>query len=387
MNANFLIHRTLLVTTSLLFLTCANANNAKSSDLNTQQDEALMGSYTIENYADKLSFPKSLTVLSDDTLLVAQRDGVVDVITTDKQQKRFRIPLPLLYTKGQGGLLDLLVIEEVSTGSGILSNVILLASYAKGNDDSNKLAVVKTTLSIQDGFSDVTPIYEVNEAKDTPVHYGGKLLALHNGEGFLVTTGDGFDYREKAQVVSSHLGKVIGFTLQGAPLASPPISESPYIFSLGHRNPQGLVYGADGNIYLHEHGPDGGDELNRLEPGANYGWPVVTLGKDYSGASISPFSQYEGMLDPLIDWTPSIAPSSMHVYSHSAFEGLHNAFLVTSLKAKQLFAIVREEETLSVYAIVKSLAQRLRDVEVDSLGNIFILTDGENGKVVKVSPR
>ncbi|WP_346993405.1 PQQ-dependent sugar dehydrogenase [Alteromonas gracilis] len=156
---------------------------------------------------------------------------------------------------------------------------------------------------------------------------------------------------------------------------------------MGHRNPQGLAYGADGNIYLNEHGPDGGDELNRLTAGANYGWPVVTLGKDYSGANITPFTQYKGMQDPLINWTPSIAPSSMALYDHMAFSGLQNAFLITSLKAKQLFAVDYQGETFTPYAIVNSIDERLRDVEVDSQGNILVLTDGESARVVKITPR
>jgi glucose/arabinose dehydrogenase len=366
---------------------------AQTSAINELENtEGVIHSYSLEEFASELHFPKSMAILPNDTLLIAERDGFVTVITADKSRSRFSLALPELYTQGQGGLLDLLVIESETSSGDSANNVSVLVSYSKGSNDSNRLAVVKTTLSLEQGFGDIHNVYEVNEAKDTPVHYGGKLLALQSG-GFLVTTGDGFDYREKAQVQNSHLGKVIGFTIDGAPLPNAPFKNSPYIYTLGHRNPQGLVYGADGEIYQHEHGPDGGDELNRIEVGVNYGWPVVTLGKDYSGANISPFTHYKGMQDPLVNWTPSIAPSSMTFYSQTAFPTLQNTLLVTSLKAKQLFAIITQTDKFEVHPVLNShsasnsLYERLRDVVVDSEGNILVLTDGENSKVMRISPR
>jgi glucose/arabinose dehydrogenase len=392
MNNNFVNYRFVVMALSLFFFIfiaashSANADETVSKTATAEYHDDLLGAYATEDYLKNLSFPKSIALLSNDTLLVAQRDGSVEVFSEKQQRQRFPLNLPSLYTEGQGGLLDLLVIDEKVTSNGAINEIGLLVSYSKGNEEANKLAVVQTHLSLDAGFSEVNTVFEVNETKDTPVHYGGKLLALRHG-GYLVTSGDGFDYREKAQIPASHLGKVLGFTLESKPLHSPPLNIAPFIFTLGHRNPQGLAYGADGNIYLNEHGPDGGDELNRLTAGANYGWPVVTLGKDYSGANITPFTQYVGMQDPLINWTPSIAPSSMALYDHTAFSRLQNAFLITSLKAKQLFAVDYQGETFTPYAIVNAIDERLRDVEVDSQGNILLLTDGESAKVVKITSR
>ena len=139
--------------------------------------------------------------------------------------------------------------------------------------------------------------------------------------------------------------------------------------------------------FLHEHGPDGGDEVNLLQQGANYGWPVVTLGKDYSGARISPFSTYPGMTGPIVDWTPSIAPSSMIYYSHGRFPMLANTLLVTSLKAKALYAVRAVSNEYISTKIFERPGERLRDIALDHQGNLFLLTDGENGRVIKVSPR
>lgn len=344
-----------------------------------------------ENLVTSLAFPKALTTLVDHEkattyILIVTRDGELVILDDDGAVSRFSLALDHLYTEGQGGVLDILIPSQFP------ANPTVLLSYSKGNDDANRLAVVKGELSLTSGISNIEPVLELKQTKDTPVHYGGKLLQLRTSdtseeEGFLVTTGDGFDYREQAQVVSSQLGKVLGFSITGKPFISSEFPESPYVYTLGHRNPQGLVQGPKGQIFLHEHGPDGGDEVNLLQKGANYGWPVVTLGKDYSGARISPFSTYPGMTDPIVDWTPSIAPSSMIYYSHDQYPMLTNTLLVTSLKAKALYAVNKSSNSYVSTKIFEELEMRLRDIAVDHQGNLLLLTDGENAKVVKVAPK
>lgn len=344
-----------------------------------------------ESLVTSLAFPKALTTFFDKVnatthIVIVTRDGELVIADDDGEISRFSLALDNLYTKGQGGVLDILIPSQFP------ANPAVLLSYSKGSDDANRLAVVKGELSLTSGISNIEPVIEVAQTKDTPVHYGGKLLQLRTSDAsleqaFLVTTGDGFDYREQAQVVSSQLGKVLGFTLSGEPLTNPSFSKSPYVYSLGHRNPQGLVQGPKGQIFLHEHGPDGGDEVNLLQKGANYGWPVVTLGKDYSGARISPFSTYPDMTDPIVDWTPSIAPSSMVYYSHDQYPMLTDTLLVTSLKAKALYAVNKTSNKYVSTKIFDALEVRLRDIAVDGEGNLLLLTDGESAKVIKVSPR
>lgn len=393
---------TLLLVSCALMLSNALLVNASASANTSSTPQSLLqaDSYSLETIASGLQYPKALTVLPDDSILIVERDGFLTVVLNDGNSIRHGLNLPALYTKGQGGVLDVLVVEDK-----------LLLSYSKGDEEANALAVVLVSFSAEQGVSGFTPIFEVKDKKDTPVHYGGKLLALKSG-GFLVTVGDGFDYREQAQVVNSQLGKIIGFKLNGEPLDAPPFSDNPYVYSIGHRNPQGLVYGSDGNVYQHEHGPDGGDELNLITRGNNYGWPVVTLGKDYSGANISPFTEYQGMINPLVNWTPSIAPSSMVLYRQPApdipalFSHLEGAFLITSLKAKTLFAVLpqpskdtqqlskqnnsketnsEESNRFTVQPIVEELNTRLRDVEVNSKGEILVITDGDNANLIRVT--
>jgi glucose/arabinose dehydrogenase len=217
------------------------------------------------------------------------------------------------------------------------------------------------------------------------VHYGGRLLSLPDGS-WLLTSGDGFDYREQAQVRTSHLGKVLRFTGDGRPVSSPPWPESPYLFTMGHRNPQAIVWDeGQQSVWLHEHGPAGGDELNRIVAGGNYGWPLVTQGKDYSGANITPFSVFPNTVLPVLNWTPSIAPSGMTLYSHTLFPNLQGKLLITTLKAQHLFA-VDTQSPVSAEPLFDTLKTRLRDVAVGRDGAIYVITDEEDARLLRVSP-
>jgi len=361
---------------------------AKDTDVNGLN--VFANHIVVEDIVTSLAFPKAMKTVIDRTnstthVLIVTRDGALIIVNDKNEKLTFDLPLNDLYTDGQGGVLDMLIPSQFPETSTVL------LSYSKGNDSANRLAVVKAQLSLTSGVSHIEPVIEVAQAKDTPVHYGGKLLQLDGNRSleassFLVTTGDGFDYREQAQIINSQLGKVLGFTINGNPLVNPPFPESPFVFSLGHRNPQGLAYGPGGQLFLHEHGPDGGDEVNLLQRGSNYGWPVVTLGKDYSGARISPFSTYPGMVAPLVDWTPSIAPSSMLYYTNSQHPALTEGLLVTSLKSKALFAVHQSASGYTSNMVFNKLEERLRDVAADHNGNILLLTDGENARVVKLSP-
>ncbi|WP_421713383.1 PQQ-dependent sugar dehydrogenase [Alteromonas abrolhosensis] len=369
------------------------SENAPSKSTSTQQVdvEKFAQQVVTEDVIASLLFPKAIATVIDKSqskthILIVTRDGELVIVDNKGEGKRFPLMLDNLYTKGQGGVLDILIPSQFPDDSTVL------LSYSKGSDSANRLAVVKGQLSLTSGITNLQPVLEVAQTKDTPVHYGGKLLQLEGSalgatHGFLVTTGDGFDYREQAQVISSQLGKVLGFTIDGEPLVNHPFPESPFIFTVGHRNPQGLVQGNNGQIFLHEHGPDGGDEVNLLQQGANYGWPVVTLGKDYSGARISPFKTYPGMTDPIVNWTPSIAPSSMLYYTDSQYPMLTNSLLVTSLKAKALYVVKAVSNAYTSSRVFDELGERIRDIAIDHNGNILLLTDGENARVIKLSPK
>ena len=341
--------------------------------------------HTTEVIADQLQSPWSMVELPDGTFLITERDGHV-VVVKDKKQSRTRLNLDGLYVAGQGGLLDIVLAPDFEETNA------LYVTYAQGELRANRLVVAKLTF---DGskFSQPEVVFKVATDKDTPQHYAGRTLIL-NDNTMLITSGDGFDYREQAQVKSSQLGKILRIKLDGGiPKDNPFIADNSTnahaVYSMGHRNPQGLVYDYDNQqIVSHEHGPAGGDELNILQPGKNYGWPVITYGKDYSQARISPFTEYPSMMQPEVDWTPSIAPSGMAYYGSkaNAFKSLQGHVLITTLVDKTLYAVDLNNDYRQS-AIFNDVTGRLRDVIVSRAGNVVVLTDGKDAKLLLIKPK
>jgi len=242
-----------------------------------------------------------------------------------------------------------------------------------------------------DRLQDLEVIFESSPEKDTQAHFGGRLLFLPDGT-LLVTLGEGFAYREQAQDPGDHLGAVVRIRDDGTvPEDNPFVGREdadPRVYSYGHRNVQGIVRDpASGRIYAHEHGPMGGDEVNLLEPGRNYGWPVITYGRDYSGAIISPYTEKEGMEQPLVYWVPSIAPSGMTLYDGALFPQWQGDLLVGALAGTHVRRVdleggaVRGEETL-----LGDLGLRIRDVRTAPDGSIYVTTDGEGAKILRLTP-
>ena len=349
----------------------------------TAEPPVLTGNYHQTQVAGYLTFPWAAVENPLGGWLITERSG--DIIEYDHAGQRQEIPLQFnqLYVAGQGGLLDIKLAHDFTESRRVY------LSYATGNENKNYLTFGTAVLNAKEPV--VTDIFTLPTPKDTPVHYGGRLLQLPD-DTWLMTSGDGFDYREQAQQKNSFLGKVLRFTTEGKPAADNPFIHGEslaekYIYTLGHRNPQGLIRDPEsGKIWLHEHGPDGGDEINLLVPGNNYGWPVVTQGKDYSGARISPFSHYEGMQDPALNWTPSIAPSGMTVYHNDVFPALQNHLLVTSLKNKALYAVSLDQNPMAAVQIFATINERLRDVIIGRDGAIYVLTDGERARIMRFSP-
>lgn len=348
--------------------------------------QASFPNYQIEEVASDLNFPWSLAFLPDGSLLVTERSGQLRRVK-DGQVSKPIAGLPNIYVKGQGGLLDVALHPDFA------SNGWIYLSYASGDDDKNALQVMRAKLSNNELIKQQV-IFTVTPFKATPVHYAGRMAFLPDNT-MLLTSGDGFDYREDAQRLTSLLGKIIRINDDGsAPANNPFKSEnakapSNYIFSYGHRNHQGIVYDPKRQmIFSNEHGPDGGDELNIIQSGVNYGWPVITNGLDYIGSRISPFTEYPNMQQPFIDWTPSIAPSGMALHSGQMFSQLNGDLLVSVLKFKEVrWVQMNDLEVVGQVSLFKELSQRIRDVRVHPDGSIYILTDSENGKIYHITPK
>ena len=201
----------------------------------------------------------------------------------------------------------------------------------------------------------------------------------------LLSVGEGYTLREDAQKTASQLGKLLRMTETGEAPGDNPFPDAPYVYSYGHRNPQGLIVdAATQSIWMTEHGPKGGDELNRIEAGKNYGWPAITYGVDYSGAIISPFTEAPGMEQPVTYWVPSIATSGLALYTSSAIPSLTGKLLVGGLKAKKVVAVDVSGDTPVLSEPFPELEARVRDVRALSDGSIAVI-DEAGGKVIRVS--
>ena len=356
--------------------------------------------YRLETWAEGLDQPWSIAFLPDGSALVTELGGRLRPIGADGRVGEPVANVPAVYFAGQGGLFDVVLHPDFSR------NRLVYLSYAEGSPQDNGTAIARGRLSgpasaqVSDRASpvsleDVEVIFRNFSRKDTAVHYGGRMAFLADGS-LLLTTGDGFDYREAAQNVDSGFGKVLRMNDDGSAAPGNPFPGSPYVYSYGHRNPQGLAVSRRGEIWLHEHGPRGGDELNRIEAGVNYGWPAITYGVDYSGAVISPYTEMEGMAQPVHYWTPSIAPSGLAVYEADLFPAWRGDLLLGALAAQQLrrldmpagevagpVAGSRIGATIDEQRIFPEIAVRVRDVRVGPEGALYVLTPD---RVLRVTP-
>ena len=325
----------------------------------------------------ELRFPWSVAELPGGGFLVAEREGTLQHLAADGSVLAEIQGVPPVYAKSQGGLFDVLLAQDFAD-----SQVIYL-SYAHGTPAANGTRIARAQLN-GSTLESLEVVFTVSPLKDTPVHYGGRLAWDPEGA-LLLTTGDGFDYREAAQDRGSLLGKTLRLTTEGEPFPGNGAQEGRLeVWTYGHRNPQGLVVTPDGAVWSHEHGPQGGDELNRLVPGENYGWPVATFGIDYNGARISPFERYPGMRDSAWHWTPSIGPSGL-AYVPAPGAEAEGTFYLGGLAIPGLYAAERKgDQILAVEQRFPELTERVRDVRLARDGTLLVLTDGENGRFLRI---
>lgn len=342
-----------------------------------------------EVVASGLVHPWSLAFLPDGDLLVTERGGRLRLITEVGLVAEPVSGAPEPYVAGQGGMLDVVLHPDFA------ENGWVYLTYASGDRRANALAIARGRYA-NGALSDVETIFTANITKDTDAHYAGRMTFLPDGT-FIVTIGEGFDYREEAQDPSNHFGTTVRLNDDGSVPADNPDIENgaPGVYSWGHRNAQAILYDAEtGRIISHEHGPRGGDEVNIIEPGVNYGWPIATFGIDYSGAIISPYETYPGMRDPIVVWDPSIAPAGMTLYRGDMFPEWQGDLLIATLQpgnadtnSGHIRIVDLNENGLpqGQTVILGELDARMRDIRTAPDGSLYVLTDAFDGSVIRLS--
>ena len=333
--------------------------------------------YQVTSLATGLDKPWSIAAIDNGAFLITEKSGRLIRLDADGATTAIGGTLEV-YFANQGGLLEVLPDPAFAT------NRTIYLSFAAGDKSANRTTVVKAVLN-GDALTDSETILEVQPDKEGPAHYGGKLAFLPDGT-LLISVGEGYKYREEAQNLDWELGKLLRINTDGSSPADNPFPEqAPRVFSYGHRNPQGLVYDTVAQrVLMMEHGPKGGDELNHVVAGKNYGWPAITYGVDYSGAVISPFTEADGMEQPLNYWVPSIGPSGLAIYRGDLFPEWQGDLLLGSLINEEMRRLqLNGDSVVTDEAIFPEISGRVRDVRVLTDGSIVAVTD--EGNVFRVS--
>lgn len=338
----------------------------------------------VTEVAGGLVHPWGLAILPDGSMLVTEREGRLRLIKDGKLLAAAIGGVPVVYDAGQGGLLDVVLHPDFAT------NNLVYLSFSKGTKDANHTAIVRGTF---DGtrLNNVQTVFDAFPERNTDAHFGGRMLFMPD-KTLILTLGDGYAFRDKAQDLGSDLGKIVRLTDTGQPEPSNPFfaqaGKRPEIYSYGHRNVQGIAFdSATNTLYEHEHGPKGGDEINIIAPGKNYGWPVITYGVDYSGAPISLKNKQEGMEQPITYWVPSIAPSGMVFYTGDMFPAWKGDLIVTALAGQHVRRVNLERGVVaSQETYLTDRGERYRQIVQASDGSLLVLTDDDNGKVLRLTP-
>lgn len=335
--------------------------------------------------AEGFEFPWSLAFLPEGGFLVTEREGRLQYLSADGQTRREIAGLPDIYVSGQAGLFDVALAPDFTT-----SQMIYIA-YAGGSAEENNTELARARLDIDGAkLDDLNVIFHARPKTKGKAHYGGRLLFMPDGT-LLLTLGDRFAYRDHAQNTKDHLGTIIRLMPDGGIPVDNPFREgtAPEVYTHGNRNVQGIALAPDGEaVWFHEHGPRGGDEVNILKSGANYGWPVVTYGREYSGLAITDQRHMKGMEDPVLHWTPSIAPSGMAFYTGDKMPQWRGDLFVGALAGQHLRRLdIEGGRVIRQEKLLVKLESRIRDVRSGPDGYLYILTDAPDGQLLRYGPK
>jgi glucose/arabinose dehydrogenase len=348
------------------------------------QPSSTPGVVRAETFARGLVHPWALEFMPDGRLLVTEKPGRLRIVGTDGTLSAPLSGVPIVHAVSQGGLLDVALDPDFRT------NRTIYLSYAEAEGDLAGTAVARATLG-ETGLTNVQVIYRQRPKLRGSGHFGSRLVFANDGKLF-ITLGDRQGYRDRAQDLSQGMGKFMRINPDGTIPPDNPFfgrdDAQPEIWSYGHRNGQSATLDAStGQLWTVEHGARGGDELNHPQRGRNYGWPVITYGRDYSGSRIGEGRAKEGMEQPVYYWDPVIAPSGMTFYTSDVIPGWRGSILIGSMTPGALVRlelrggrVVKEERYLG------ELGERFRDVQQGPDGFVYAVTDNPNGRVLRIRP-
>ena len=336
--------------------------------------------YANTNYIilkENIKYPWSIELLPDKTKLITSKTGILYRYKDKSLIQIENLPSNIIY-KGQGGLLD--IIKD------FINNKRIYLSYVGENKSKKTTTIVITAELINNRLENTKKIFEAIPYMESSHHFGSRLLQI---EDYLYITLGDRGVKETAQDLKTHHGSIIRIYTDGRiPKENPFIKHKKAlkdIYSYGHRNIQGITYDEDKKeILAHEHGPRGGDELNIIKKGRNYGWPIVTHGINYNLTKISNFKSLKGYEDPQKIWIPSIAPSGLKL---DRKDKMKKNIYIGSLKYRYLLKIGVNRDIIEEEILLKELNERVRDIEIDENGNIYVITDSENGKLIKITEK
>ncbi|MGF1493660.1 MAG: PQQ-dependent sugar dehydrogenase [Microcoleaceae cyanobacterium] len=339
-----------------------------------------------------LEYPWGVAWLPDGTMLITERAGRLRVVSDGSLSPTPISGVPNIFAENQGGLMDVAIHPRFA------ENRLVYFTYSHGTNSANRTRVARATF---DGntVGNWQVIFEVAQTKQRGQHFGSRIVWLPD-ETLLVSIGDGGNppislngelIRQQAQNRGSHFGKVIRLKDDGSiPPDNPFVNTAnaePAVWSYGHRNIQGMAFDSTKNrVWATEHGSRGGDEVNLVQKGENYGWPVATHSREYSGGLISPEKSLPGMLDPKLIWTPSIAPSGLAFYDGDRFPQWRGQLFAGGLVSRDIRRIELDESGGVVNEVSIPIGQRVRDVRQGPDGLLYVLTDEPNGQLIQLEP-
>jgi aldose sugar dehydrogenase len=353
---------------------------------------------TAVTLAKGLENPWAVAFLPDGKFIVTERPGRIRIIDSNGKLNAALQGVPEVVERGQGGMLDIITDRGFAQNRTIYFCYSEPARVTEPGNSANSTALAKAKLSMDNArLEEVQVIFRQMPRVQSSLHFGCRIVeALKDGKpdgNLFLTLGDRFSRKDDAQTLDNHHGKVVRITKDGqAPKDNPFIGDTkakPEIWSFGHRNLQGAALAADGTLWTHEHGPQGGDELNIEKAGKNYGWPVITFGKNYViGTTIGEGTERADIEPAVKTWVPSIAPSGMTFLTSDKYGATWkgNVF-IGSLKFNYLSRIELDgKKFIRESRLLEDVGQRIRDIRQGPDGLLYVLTDARDGRLIRLQP-